>query len=309
MIIDMHTHIGDLRAPGEEDRETVTVKNLIQRLDDEGTDKAVVMPMGVTPESTKAPFLFNSLSSVTAQLEAAAGRQDRLILFGNLDPRLAYLGNLEPHQVENPPVTDFSPFLERFKNMGCVGIGEVTANLPMDDSRVINMFRQCGDWGMPVLFHGTGPGAGVYGLFDEVGLPRLERLLKEVPNTTVIGHAPGFWSEITGDITLKEKFVYPTGPVEKEGSLQRLLRTYPNLYADISAMSGYTAISRDKDYGIKFMNEFQDRVIYGTDVCYGDMKGRMPHLSYLRELLAGKLISQKVFNKIVGENAQRILNL
>ena len=57
------------------------------------------------------------------------------------------------------------------------------------------------------------------------------------------------------------------------------------------------------------MNEFQDRVIYGTDVCYGDMKGRMPHLSYLRELLAGKLISQEVFNKIAGKNAKRILNL
>ena len=234
MIIDIHTHIGDLRAPGEEDRQIVTVENLIQRLDDEGIDKAVVMPMGVTPESSKAPFFFDSLSSVAGQLKAAASRPDRLIMFGNLDPRLSYLGNLQPHQVENPPKTDFSPFLKRFKEMGCVGIGEVTANLPLDDPRVINMFRQCGEWEMPVLIHLTGISNGVYGLFDEVGLPRFEKLIKEVPDTVVIGHAPGFWSEISGNIAPGDKFIYPEGNIEKEGSVQRLLKTYPNLYADIS---------------------------------------------------------------------------
>ncbi|MCK5198628.1 MAG: amidohydrolase family protein [Spirochaetales bacterium] len=309
MIIDMHTHIGDLRAPGEEDRQIVTVENLIQRLDDEGIDKAVVLPMGVTPESSKAPFLFDSLSSVAGQLKAAASRPDRLILFGNLDPRLACLGNLEPHQVENPPVTDFAPFLKRFKEMGCVGIGEVTANLPLDNPGVINMFRQCGEWEMPVLFHCTGPGAGVYGLFDKVGLPGLEKLLIKAPDTVIIGHAPGFWSEISGDIIPENKFIYPEGPIVKEGSLQRLLRAYPNLYADISANSGFNAISRDKNYGVKFLNEFQDRVLFGTDVCYGDEEGRRPHLAYLRNLLSEGYIGREIFEKITGGNALRILKL
>ncbi len=309
MIIDFHAHIGDLRSPEDLKKSPITLENLIERLDDEGIDKAVLLPVNVSPESCKAHGFFSPPSDIVSQLEAAARYSERLILFGNLDPRMGCLGNLEPHQVDNPPKTDFSPFLKRFKEMGCVGIGEVTANLPLDDPRVINMFRQCGEWDMPVLFHCTGPGRGVYGLFDEVGLPRLEKLLKEAPDTTIIGHAPGFWAEIAGDIKPEEKFIYPKGPIEKEGSLPKLLRSCSNLYADISAGSGYNAISRDKTFGIQFLTEFQDKVLLGTDVCYGDKEGRMPHLSYLRNLLSDKLISREVFDKITGENALRILKL
>ncbi len=309
MIIDFHTHAADLRLPEEMNREPVTLKNLIHRMDEEGIDKAVLMPVNVSPEICQAPLFFSPKSDILSQLEAAADYSDRLILFGNLDPRMGCFGNLTEDQLENPPVTDFSPFLKRFKAMGCVGIGEIVANLPLDDPRVINLFRQCGEWDMPVLFHCTGPGQGVYGLYDEIGLPRLEKLLKSAADTIIIGHAPGFWSEISGNITPENKFIYPEGPVKKEGSLQRLLRSYPNLYADISAYSGYTAISRDRDYGVTFLKEFQDRVLFGTDVCFADEEGKMPHLSYLRNLLAEKLISRDIFNKITCDNALEILKL
>jgi len=309
MIIDFHAHVGDLRSPEEMEHSPITWKDLIDRLDDEGIDKAVLLPVNVSPESCKAPLFFSPRSDILSQLKTAARYSERLILFGNLDPRMGCLGNLEPHQVANPPETDFSLFLKRFRELGCVGIGEVTANLPLDDPRVINMFKQCGEWDMPVLFHCTGPGRGVYGLFDEVGLPRLERLLKETPDTTIIGHAPGFWAEIAGDLKPEDKFIYPEGPIEKKGSLPELLRSCPNLYADISANSGYNAISRDKSFGVKFLTEFQDRVLFGTDVCFGDKEGRMPHLSYLRSLLSDKLISREVFDKITGDNALKILKL
>ncbi len=309
MIIDFHTHVADLRLPDKMDRKPVTFKDLIQRLDEEGIDKAVLMPVNVSPEICQAPLFFSPKSDIISQLKDASHYSDRLILFGNLDPRMGCYGNLTEDQLDNPPVTDFSPFLKRFKELGCVGIGEVTANLPLDDPRVINMFRQCGEWEMPVLFHCTGPGTGVYGLFDEVGLPRLERLLKEVPDTIIIGHAPGFWSEITDNITPQNKFIYPEGTIEKEGSLQRLLKTYPNLYADISANSGYNAISRDRKYGIKFLTEFQDKILFGTDVCFADEDGKMPHLSYLRSLLSEEKISRDIFNKITCDNALKILKL
>jgi hypothetical protein len=46
MIIDFHTHIGDLRSPASKTmhRTPISVENLIARLDDEGIDKAVVLP-------------------------------------------------------------------------------------------------------------------------------------------------------------------------------------------------------------------------------------------------------------------------
>ncbi len=309
MIIDFHTHVGDLRSPEKMDRSPVTWENLIERLDDEHIDRAVLLPLCITPESLQAPFLFSPQPDIISMLKTAALYAERLILFGNLDPRMGCLGNLEPHQVTSPPDTDFSWILKRFKELGCVGIGEVTANIPLDDPRVINLFRQCSKWDMPVLFHCTGPGKGVYGLYDEVGSPRLESLLKQVPDTTVIGHAPGFWAEIGGDLKPESKFIYPEGPIEKEGSLPRLLRDYPNLYADISANSGFNAISRDKSFGVQFLSEFQDKVLFGTDVCFGDEEGRMPHLAYLRSLLSDKLISREVFNKITGGNALKILKL
>lgn len=309
MIIDFHTHVGDHRTPERMDRLPVTWEGLIERLDQEGIDKAVVLPSGVSPESIKAPSLFAPNGDLFSQLETARQYPDRIIAFGNLDPRMGCLGNLEPHHFEHPPETDFSWLLARFREYGCAGIGEITANIAVDDPRVISLFRQCGDFDLPVLFHCTGPGRGVYGLYDEVGLPRLERLLREVPGTTVIGHAPGFWAEIEGDITPEKKFVYPTGPIRKEGALSRLLRSYPRLYADISANSGFNAISRDKDFAVNFLTEFQDRILFGTDVCFGGAEGRMPHLGYLRTLRAENQITPEVFDKIVGGNALKILTI
>ena len=297
MIIDMHTHVADLRAPDTLDRTPVTFENLIARLDDEGIDKAVLLPLWPNPEGILFPYLFSPYPDVMSQIKAAAAYRDRLILFGNVDPRAG----------GNSARTDFSWLLDKFVEMGCAGIGEVTANLEADDPRVVNLFRQCGRWHLPVTIHATGPGEGHYGLVDEVGSPRLERLLQQAPETYVLGHGQGFWSEISSELTPEAKSTYPQGPVLGEGSLLRLLRTYPNLYGDISANSGYNALSRDEAFGLRFLNEFQDKLVFGTDVCLGDAQGRLPQLGFLRGLLARGLISQEVFAKITGGNALRIL--
>jgi predicted TIM-barrel fold metal-dependent hydrolase len=211
-VIDFHAHVGDFRTPDWMGRVPVAWEDLLRRLDRERIDKAVVLPLGVSPESTQGPFLFASNPDIAGQLEAALSYRDRIIPFGNIDPRMGCLGNLEAKHLANPPVTDFTWILERFEEMGCVGIGEITANIPLDDPRVINLCRACGRFGMPVLFHVTGPGRGVYGLSDEIGSPRLERLLQAVPEATVSGHAPGFWAGISGDLSPQDKFIYEGAP-------------------------------------------------------------------------------------------------
>ena len=217
MIIDFHTHVGDFRSPDQMDRVPVTWEQLIRRLDLEGIHRAVVLPLGASPESTQAPFLMAPNPDILSQLRAAQHYRDRVIPFGNIDPRMGGLGNLTEEQLENPPEIDFSWILERFLELGCVGIGEITANIALDDPRTINLCRQCGHYGLPVLFHITGPGRGVYGLFDEVGSPRLERLLQGAADTTIVGHAPGFWAEISGDAAPEDRFIYPTGAVTGGG--------------------------------------------------------------------------------------------
>ncbi|KYH40733.1 MAG: hypothetical protein AYL32_010190 [Candidatus Bathyarchaeota archaeon B26-2] len=297
MIIDAHAHIGDLRSPSNLDRTPVTVEKLIARLDEEGIDKAVVLPWPACPEAVTFPGLFAPEPDIISQIRATLRYPDRLIPFGNADPRWG----------GNTSHTDFSWLLERFVEMGCVGMGEVSANMYFDDPRAVNLFRQCGQWDLPITIESTGPGEGHYGFIDDVGSPHLERLLQQVPETIIIGHGPGFWADIGGGLTVEEKSGYPKGPIRQEGSVPRLLRTYPNLYADISAMSGYNALTRDEAFAIRFLNEFQDRIIFGTDVCFGDERGRMPQLGYLRRLLDEGHITQEVFDKITYKNVLRVM--
>lgn len=297
MIIDIHTHVADLREPAAAERTGVTFDKLIARLDDEGIDKAVLLPMPVTAESTPLRQMFYEWPDPLSQVREGLRRSDRLIVFGSLDPR----------QGGNRADTDFSWALEQFGEMGCVGIGEVTANLEADDARVVNMFRQCGRWGLPVTIHGTARGAPGYGLIDDIGSPRLARLLDQIPDTVVLGHGPGFWAEIGPLSTLAEKAAYPKGPIDEEGSLWGLLREHRNLHCDISAYSGHNALTRDEGAGVRFLNEFQDRVLFGTDVCFGDARGRMPHLATLLRFLSAGELTEQAFEQITYGNALRVL--
>ena len=87
----------------------------------------------------------------------------------------------------------------------------------------------------------------------------------------------------------------------------RLLRTCPNLYADLSANSGFNAITRDPEAGYRFLDEFQDKLLFGTDTCFAEV--RTPHLPYLRELLSKGKLSQVAFDKITSLNAQKLLGM
>ena len=93
-----------------------------------------------------------------------------------------------------------------------------------------------------------------------------------------------------------------------EGVVPKLMRKYDNLYGDLSAGSGCNAIKRDEEYGIKFLNEFQDRLMFGIDT-YSTPDDPPPFMVYLKQLLAEKKISQELFDKISHGNAIRILNL
>lgn len=297
MIIDMHTHIGDLRSLANMQRKPVTIDDLVARLDDEGIDWAVLLPWPASPEGLHFPGLFQPEPDMLAQIRAGQRYPNRIILFGNVDPRWG----------GNTGKTDFSYLFERFVEMGCVGIGEIGANLLYDDPRVVNLFRQCGEWQFPVTIHATGVGEGQYGLIDEPGSPHLLHLLQQAPHTVIIGHGPGFWAQISADASPSDLLGYPKGPIREEGMVQKLLRDFPNMYADISAGSGYNALTRDPEYGVRFLNEFQDKLMFGTDVCFADEEGRMPHLNYLKERLAAGDISQEVYDKITYGNALKVL--
>ena len=85
------------------------------------------------------------------------------------------------------------------------------------------------------------------------------------------------------------------------------MRRYQNLYGDLSAHSGYNALARDPEYAVQFLTEFQDRLLFGTDIVTPDTEA--PLVDFLLKMLNEGQISEKVFRKISRENALKILGL
>lgn len=101
---------------------------------------------------------------------------DTFYWFCNIDPRIG----------ENSPKTDFSKFIEYYKERGAVGVGELIANLPIDDPLLDNLFYHCGECDIPVTIHMAHKKGETYGVIDDLGLPGLEKMLKKHP-TAIVG--------------------------------------------------------------------------------------------------------------------------
>jgi len=287
-MIDIHMHVGRWGIRREP---AVDGDELVRRMDELGIDKAVLLPVGISPES----FMLDSGNRET--LDAYHQHRDRFVPFCNLDPRSG-----------NSSTLDFSWVLEEYREAGCRGVGEITANVPFDDPRCLNLFCHCGAAGLPVLFHlATGVVEGLYGLADERGMPRLERALQECRGTVFIGHAQAFWAEIAADVDEAERGGYPKGPVRAPGRVPELLIRYPDLYADLSAGSGFNAISRDAEFGYRFLEEHQDKLLFGTDICHVGQPVEI--VAYLNEARQSARISEGCYQKVTHANAVRLLRL
>jgi hypothetical protein len=122
----------------------------------------------------------------------------------------------------------------------------------------------------------------------------LEQRLKEYPQVTFVGHGPLFWKGISSDMGTE---IYPKKPIQRGGILPRLLTKYQNLYADISGMSGFNALSRDRKFSQQLLTEFSSKILFGTDnASLG-----------LESLLKRMALSYTDIRKICGENALRIM--
>lgn len=82
-----------------------------------------------------------------------------------------------------------------------------------------------------------------------------------------------WWAHISGVVPPPEETLYPKGPVAPGGFAVRLLSDYPNMYADLSAGSGYGALSRDKGFSREFLSRFHDKLLFATDCPCRDGRG------------------------------------
>ena len=298
MFIDIHAHA--YRRPVPFVVKFCTAEELIKRYDELGIEKGVLLPI-VSPEI----YLPQTNEDI---LDMAEQYPDRFIPFCNVDPRA----------LTNSPEAPLDTILSYYRDRGCKGLGEVMLNVPVMNPLVQNLFRHAERVGLPVIFDGSDQIGGDFGLYDDPGLPQLEHTLQRFPNLIIFGHGPIFWSEIGKLETPAERSIIfnlngnqvgrlPKGLIKEEGVVPKLFRRYQNLYGDLSDGTAYNAISRDPEYGPKFVEEFQDRLFFGTDMCFAGMQ--VPLVDLLINWRDTEKISEAAFNKVARKNAVKLLDL
>lgn len=279
MLVDVHVHVGAVEsfAPALKGWIWAGIKELLSYMDEVDVDWVVLLsapPRGNDP--------FSRLVSNEKLLKIAGRAGDRFVPFCVVDPR------------------GFDA-INRFKRLvrrGCRGLGELKVSLRADDPRMLRLLKVAQEMDLPVLFH----------MEEEkyfYDISSLVKVLSTFPKVRFIAHGPGWWKHISGERTDE---VYPKGKVRKEGMVQKILRSHKNIFADISATSGLNALARDREYAKKFLREFSDRVMFGTDFpclasdCtqYGPNRH---HLNFLESLG----LPSSILENILYRNAERVL--
>ena len=290
MFIDIHAHAYAFEGPPQGGEVSFgNPEQVLVRYDEIGIERGVLLPL-IGPEV----YLPQSNEEI---LDTCNNSSGRFIPFCNIDPR----------GISNSADAPFEIWLNWYKDHGVKGVGEVMPNLPFMHPLVQNLFKHVEAAGLPLTFDISDRIGGDYGLYDDPGLPQLENCLQKFPKLIILGHGPAFWAEIARLDTPADRAGYPGYPVVEEGVVPKLFRRYENLYGDLSANSGYNALARDRDHAAKFINEFCDRLFFGTDIC--DPANPLPLAEFLIDLERKGKISKPTFQKVARENAIRLLDL
>ena len=162
--IDIHAHatLFPQYIPKHKDNQERinSAEEMIAIYDELNIEKGVLMPIS-SPEAQPHIHACEETKYIVDQYP------DRFLWFCNVDPRSVY----------NLPTTDHTYLLQHYKSLGALGLGELTANLYIDDPILDNLFACCAEMDMPVTIHMAPEVGGYYGIVDDMGLPRLEKLL------------------------------------------------------------------------------------------------------------------------------------
>lgn len=253
-------------------------EQLCKLYDDIGITMGIIMPI-VSPEFQT--FLITS--------------EDAWFMSRNSSNKLSWCCNVDPRMECVSSKTDFSRLLQYYKKHGAVGVGEITTNCSLDDPAMDNLLYHCAQCDLPVTIHWATPDKTGYGVYGGENLVLLEKTLKKYPKLTIIGHSVPFWEQI----------------YEKNGMrrLEQLMREFPNLYCDTSANSGYNAASKNTPYFYEFLDEFQDRVLFGLDVCYVGERLYEKTIQFYDDAVSKNYISEETYNKINYLNAVKLYKI
>lgn len=231
---------------------------MLRSMDDLGLRRAVNLSGGWGEE----------LDRMLAKFHAVA--PDRLLVFCNVDFA----------RVDDPRFAeDTVRFLEEARRKGVAGLkvfkglGLTTKDasgkiVPVDDGRLDPIWEACGRLGMPVLIHSGDPAA----FFRPVDR-RNERWMQLRRHPSWSFNRPQFptYDEVMAQhvrvVRRHPRTVFISAHLANSGEdlakLSSWLRQCPNLYVDLSGR--VPELGRQPYAGRKFLIDFQDRVMFGTD--------------------------------------------
>src|SRR5262249_37863245 len=152
----------------------------------------------------------------------------------------------------------------------CRGVGEQKEHLPLNDRRIEAVIALCNELDWPITLHFQDGKNG----FNQGVAEHLETYLKRYKRLRILAHAQTCWANIRAGVPPPEQTLYPKGPIKPVGLVDRLLRDYPNLYADPSAGSGSNALTRDEEFTAGFLQRHPKQLVFGSDwPCWDGMGG------------------------------------
>jgi len=262
-VIDAHAHLNSIFAGRWRGR---SVRQVLDALDKVGVTGLVDLDGGFG----------DALSAEIARLQEP--HPDRIAVFAGIDTagfaRDDAFGEIEAERLRDS-FRRGARGLKVWKSLGLQAVDPAGRRVPVDDERLGPLWRAAGELELPVVIHVADPPAFFEPLDrrnerraelrhhpewhyrptrktpDGRGFPshaeliaQFDQLLARHPETTFIGaHLASSGDDLEG--------------------LSRLLRSRPNLHVDIAAR--INELGRQPYSARRFLEEFQDRVLLGTD--------------------------------------------
>ena len=148
--VDIHVHVSNEKVVEINGLPLISVDQLVKSMDDRGIDKSVIMS--------------TSIENNDECKEIIKKYPDRFYYMCCVD--------IDSKDLENDLIKE--------KENGCIGIGELVINYPMNEFD--ELFSLAEKLNMPILFHVSTQLGKYYGVYDKCGLPYLEEVLIKYPN-------------------------------------------------------------------------------------------------------------------------------
>ncbi|WP_158279813.1 amidohydrolase family protein [Coraliomargarita sinensis] len=208
-------------------------------------------------------------------------RRKMLAHFKAHDGRIERFCIIKPNEVGS--IEEAVKILETEKRDGAIGFGEhYGEGLMFDAPANMRLFAACQKVGLPIMFHMDDKQNK-----DTADFKHLAHALDSYPKTIFIAHGPNWWKRFGSS------------------NCDRMLSEHTNLYADISAGSGATALSKDRTYTAEFMQRHRKKLLFGTDCGWWSFrKNAKPAPQF--ELMRTLDIPDDVKIDIYRGNAQRL---